>query len=47
VFAKTLEEHNENVARWREIEKKAARDANEDPAVPDAAKDPTAPANAQ
>jgi UPF0755 protein len=23
-FAKTLEEHNENVARWREIEKKAA-----------------------
>jgi UPF0755 protein len=49
VFAKTLEEHNENVARWREIEKKAARDTNtnEDPAVPDAAKDPTAPANAQ
>ena len=27
VFAKTLEEHNENVARWRAIEKKKADEA--------------------
>ena len=27
VFAATLEEHNENVARWREIEAKAAKEA--------------------
>jgi UPF0755 protein len=27
VFAKTLDEHNENVARWREIEKKKAEEA--------------------
>lgn len=27
VFASTLEEHNENVARWREIEAKAAEEA--------------------
>ena len=29
VFAATLEEHNENVARWREIEAKAAKEAND------------------
>jgi UPF0755 protein len=27
VFAATLEEHNENVARWRAIEKKQAEEA--------------------
>jgi UPF0755 protein len=27
VFAKTLEEHNRNVARWRAIEKKQADEA--------------------
>lgn len=27
VFATTLEEHNENVARWREVEKKRAEEA--------------------
>ncbi len=44
VFAKTLEEHNENVARWREIEKKAADEAakaKESGATP-AATDPAA-----
>jgi UPF0755 protein len=30
VFAKTLDEHNENVARWREIEKKKAEQAGAD-----------------
>ena len=29
VFAETLEEHNENVARWREIEKKRQQEAEE------------------
>jgi UPF0755 protein len=27
VFAATLDEHNENVARWRAIEKKQAQEA--------------------
>ncbi len=30
VFAKTLEEHNANVAKWREIEAKRAREAEQD-----------------
>jgi UPF0755 protein len=29
VFARTLAEHNENVARWREIERERAREAAE------------------
>ena len=29
VFAKTLDEHNENVRRWREIERKRAEEAAE------------------
>ena len=41
-FATTLEEHNENVARWRAIEKKRAQEAAEaatvaEPAATDAA----------
>jgi UPF0755 protein len=44
VFAKTLEEHNENVARWREIEKDAAAKAKaaEESGVAPAATDPAA-----
>jgi peptidoglycan lytic transglycosylase G len=38
VFAKTLDEHNENVRRWREIEKKNGEAIVEEPA-------PAAPAN--
>ncbi|MGL4488261.1 MAG: endolytic transglycosylase MltG [Rhizobiaceae bacterium] len=47
VFAKTLDEHNENVARWREIEKKAAEEAEKAKATgatPEAPADPAAPA---
>jgi UPF0755 protein len=29
VFARTLAEHNENVARWREIERQREREAAE------------------
>ncbi|TCD14305.1 endolytic transglycosylase MltG [Oricola cellulosilytica] len=32
VFAKTLDEHNENVRRWREIEKRRAEEAQQQPA---------------
>jgi len=43
VFATTLDEHNENVARWREVEKKQAEEAAK--AAADAAKgDQPAPA---
>ena len=34
VFAKTLEEHNANVARWREIERKRAEEAASDNETP-------------
>ncbi len=46
VFAATLAEHNENVARWREVEKKKAAVAGvTDPAAtPAAGTDPAAPA---
>ena len=33
-FAATLEEHNENVARWREVEKKMAAEAKANAAAP-------------
>jgi UPF0755 protein len=38
-FAETLEEHNENVARWREIEKQRAEAAQEDAGEVDAGND--------
>lgn len=44
-FAKTLEEHNENVVRWRDIEKKAAAEAAKklaDPAKPESVLEPAA-----
>lgn len=43
VFAVTLEEHNENVARWREVEAKAAEEAKKaKAAAADAPVDPAA-----
>ncbi len=43
VFAATLEEHNENVARWREVEAKAAEEAKKaKAAAADAPADPAA-----
>ena len=44
VFAATLDEHNENVARWRGIEKKAAEDAKAKAASGEPGADPAAPA---
>jgi UPF0755 protein len=47
VFAKTLSEHNENVARWREVEKKAAEEAikaKEAGSAPEAGAAPATPA---
>jgi UPF0755 protein len=44
VFAATLDEHNENVARWRAIEKKQAADAAAKAAAQPAADDGSAPA---
>jgi UPF0755 protein len=46
VFAATLEEHNENVARWRAFEKKQAEQANQ-PAPAPAATDGAADAAAE
>ena len=37
VFAKTLEEHNQNVARWRSIEKRLKEEAAKAAAAKDAA----------
>jgi UPF0755 protein len=42
VFATTLQEHNENVARWRGIEAKAAEEAAKAKAAADAPADPKA-----
>jgi UPF0755 protein len=47
VFAATLEEHNENVVRWRKIEAKSAEDAKKAKAVGAAAEPATADAPAQ
>lgn len=42
VFAATLEEHNENVARWRQVEAKAAEDAKKAKAAAATTADPAA-----
>ena len=42
VFAATLEEHNENVARWRQVEAKAAEDAKKAKAAAANTADPAA-----
>ncbi len=42
VFAVTLQEHNENVARWRDIEAKAAEEAKKASATVDVPADPAA-----
>jgi len=44
VFAATLEEHNENVARWRKIEKEKADAAEAAKAASATTTDPSAPA---
>ncbi len=44
IFAETLEDHNKNVARWRDIEKKRREDANKaakEPAAADGASKPS------
>ncbi|MDQ4136105.1 MAG: endolytic transglycosylase MltG, partial [Pseudomonadota bacterium] len=45
-FAETLDQHNRNVARWRQVERSRAEDAVVDRVEPQAADMPATPANA-
>ncbi|MEL6701454.1 MAG: endolytic transglycosylase MltG, partial [Pseudomonadota bacterium] len=42
-FAKTLQEHNRNVANWRKIEAQRKRDAQNKPKLPITSQTPAAP----